>query len=172
VQKVPVCGVIAGVGNKPEDCSGGRIGRFETLPHGIGSSALGIVYGFVGVESLDSKYAREPDSAGGVGKLDGPRSPLRWSGLERFELLTPPNSTPSRAGVRCGMIDLHELVEPDDDVGGTDEETENLRTISVHRLKRGSGMCSFQSIAARKAISLLLISLVLNPDILLHARAE
>jgi hypothetical protein len=100
VQKAPVCGVIAGVGNKPEGRSGGRIGRFETLPHEIGSSALGIVYGLVGVESLDSKYAREPDSAGGVGKLDGPRSSRRWGGLKRFELLTPPNSTPSRAGVR------------------------------------------------------------------------
>lgn len=53
-----------------------------------------------------------------------------------------------------------------------DDDREYFKTISVQRLKTGSVMWSFQLTAERKAISLALISHVLNPEILLQARAE
>lgn len=62
-------------------------------------------------------------------------------------------------------------VEVLDDVND-DDDREYFKTISVQRLKTGSVMWSFQLTAERKAISLALISHVLNPEILLQARAE
>jgi hypothetical protein len=47
-----------------------------------------------------------------------------------------------------------------------------LRTISVQRSNMPSWICKLQLMALRKVISLVLISWVLRPEILLHARAE
>lgn len=47
-----------------------------------------------------------------------------------------------------------------------------FKTISVHFLKIGSRIWSFQSILLRNVLSLELISETFNPDILLHALAE
>lgn len=47
-----------------------------------------------------------------------------------------------------------------------------FRTMSAHLLKTASGICRRQLTALKKRRSLLLISTVLSPDILLHAFAE
>ncbi len=93
---------------------------------------------------------------------------------ESLDMVAAPKLRPSRLGVRCGMIDLHTFAEVGDDRGevGDCADGEYFKTISVHRWNTGSGMCNFQLTADRKAISLVLISHVLSPDILLQARAE
>lgn len=55
---------------------------------------------------------------------------------------------------------------------GGDGGAVKRKTMSVHRLKMWSGIWSFQQTALKKRRSLLLISVVFSPDILLQAFAE
>lgn len=82
-------------------------------------------------------------------------------------------STVSSAGVRIGTIIFQScrtgsMDEPGDGGGGD----VYLIKISCHRSNIASGTWSFQLTACRKAISLVLISSVFNPDMRLQARAE
>lgn len=80
-------------------------------------------------------------------------------------------STISNSGVNLGIMHLQVFGrQPPGDGGGFVGVC--LRTISCHLSQIGSVMWSFQLTAARKAISLVLISQTLSPEILLHARAE
>jgi hypothetical protein len=77
----------------------------------------------------------------------------------------------SNSGVKIGMTSFQVLgmLAPGDGGGRVGV---CRRTTSCHFSHTESTMCSFQLTASRNAISLVLISQTLRPDILLHARAE
>ena len=85
-----------------------------------------------------------------------------------------PKSNLSRSGVRESITAFHSLGDTMDEIGDPGECADGVyrKTTSLHRWKTDSVMCNFQFTASRKAISFVLISWVLRPDILLHARAE
>lgn len=77
----------------------------------------------------------------------------------------------SKSGVNKGMMSFQVLgMEAPGDGGGRVGVCR--RTTSCHFSHTESTMWSFQLTASRKAISFVLISQTLSPEILLHARAE
>jgi hypothetical protein len=106
--------------------------------------------------------------------LDGAHS-LVGSGEARIgdEFLVQATSTVSSDGVRRGTIVLQFSVTgsivPSGEGGGC---VVYWIKVSCHLSNRDSGTCNFHLTACRNAISFVLISQTLSPDILDHARAE
>lgn len=170
VLKVLVCGVIVGVGSGPILGSDGTAWGIDFDARGVGSSTRGITQGFVGVWSFDPEERGDATSANPKGLVVS-----TWRGGDMAPgTADEPNSKWSRSGVKESMTAFHSLEDPMDDPGDPGECAEGVyrKTTSLQRWKTGSEIWSFQLTASKKAISFVLISCVLRPDILLHARAE
>lgn len=88
------------------------------------------------------------------------------NGLQNLSL---PNG--SSSGVNRGTTDL-QVVTIGEDPGEGGCSFVYLMRMSCQRSNNGSGTWSFQLTACRKAISFVLISHTVRPEILLQARAE
>lgn len=142
---------------------------------GDGSMILGVKYFGVGVDSLEP-YPNVLRSAT-MGTKDRGQVALIDLTFAFADVDGAIPSMLSNSGLSLRMIDFQsadcsasprEHPEPGD--GGC--VGVYLRTISAQRWKTGSVMCNCQLTAKRNAISFWLISSVLSPEILLHARAE
>ena len=88
---------------------------------------------------------------------------------ESSDSSAPPKSVMSRLGVSRSTTSFQEIAGLGDERG---DDGEYLSTISTQRSKMWPGICNFQFMVERKAISFTLRSQVLSPDILLQALAE
>lgn len=177
---VPVCGVISGVG---KGASRGRMGMLCLLgdpiqgdgcnARSIGLVGVGvreIVQISVGVAALRAEQGGSISRTGRGGGLISEPGELYPESLAKS---ADPKSKLSSSGVSSGTMDFQVWTGDGQDLGVfTWADGEYLRTIATQRWNTGSGMCSFQLTALRKALSFWLISQVLSPDILLQARAE
>lgn len=170
VLKVLACGVIVGVGSGPIWGSDGTAWRIELDARGVGSSTRGITLGFVGVWSFDPEERGDEISANPQGLVVP-----SWRGGDMVpDTADDPNSGLSRSGVSASITAFHSLEAIMDEIEDPGECAEGVyrKTISLQRWNTNSEIWSFQLTASKKAISFVLISCVLRPDILLHARAE
>ncbi len=153
------CGVKVGVGSGPIRTSEGVGGSIV----GIGSKIRGgaKLTGDVAASGMPEISVTERL----VGMFLGGCGCRSRKGLQKL----PPIE--SSSGVKRGRIFRHELMKPDEPGDGGCCDVYLMR-ISCQRSNSGSGTCSFQLTAWRKAISLVLISHTVKPDILLQARAE
>lgn len=121
-----------------------------------------------GVLSLDSDSRAAKEFLVGVGVIGDELCQLPENCLARLGVYGI--GTVSSSAVRIGTTLFHVNI-PDPGEGGCAFGV-YLRTKSVHRLKIGSGMWSFQLIFSRYVRSFALISATRKPDILLQALAE
>ena len=167
-------GVICGVGRGPKWTKGGGRRSTELNWRGAGSRTRGIACGLIGNVASD----------GAIGLSDSPVILCEAKGQifdENFDArvdgVMNPASTSLSSGVSLGMIDRQSSIfsvgdGKDVGEGGGCVDGVYRNTMSVHRWKTVSDMCSRQLTAMRKVISFMLISTVFKPDILLQARAE
>ena len=131
VLKVLTCGVNFGVGRGPILGSGGTAWKTALDTRGVGSSTRGIVYGLVGVCSLDPEACDDETSAGPKGLA----VPNRRGGDMEPDIAGDGKSKLSRSGVRESITAFQSLDESADEVGegGKCADGVYFRTTSLQR---------------------------------------
>lgn len=153
-----------GVGSGPRRTSDGVGGSM----FGDGSKNRGgrTVSGLCGVGVASAEPAKSMNR-GVTGET------LLGSGATMVNVFRGITSTVSSSGVRRGTIAFQSwTIDSSDEPGVGGRCDVYLMRMSCHRSNNDSGTCNFQLTAFKKAISLVLISSVFKPDILLQARAE